>query len=254
MKLNLLAKAKSFISWPFPYICIEDALPLEIYNELEASFPEDLICNTPPLDNGITYRYKSNPALLDKRTPEIWREFFIFHTSPEYFKSCIQIFEPYLEINYPQLLDISTKAKVSIRNIDNSGHFVTDCQFVVHEPVNENSTSRTPHLDNPMEIYAGLLYMRNPLDKSQGGNFTLHETNKEIEIVNKKLGREVPKVNHNPVLEIPYKKNTFCMFLNVKNSVHSVTPRLHAEFRRRSINIIGEYNNNGSMWNIKEIK
>ena len=42
------------------------------------------------------------------------------------------------------------------------------------------------------------------------------------------------------------------MFLNVHNSVHSVTPRLNATERRRSVNIIGEYNKNGTMWETQE--
>ena len=44
------------------------------------------------------------------------------------------------------------------------------------------------------------------------------------------------------------------MFLNVAGSVHSVTPRISPTERRRSINIIGEYNRNGKMWKVQEIK
>ena len=44
------------------------------------------------------------------------------------------------------------------------------------------------------------------------------------------------------------------MFLNVHNSVHSVSPRINATERRRSINIIGEYNKTGKMWEAEEIK
>jgi hypothetical protein len=252
MKLNLLAKAKSYSTLPYPHICISDALPIDIYDELESTFPEELVCDTPALDGGITHRYKSNQALFNKEIPQIWKDFFYFHTSQEYFRSCIRLFEPYLEINYPNLLDLAMKSAVTVRNVNNSGHFVTDCQYVVHEPVDQSGTSRTPHLDNPVEIYAGLLYMRNPLDTSKGGNFTLHQVTYEIQEVHKKLGRAVPKHHHNPVAEIPYERNTFCMFLNVKNSVHSVTPRIQPKFRRRSVNIIGEFNNNGAMWNIQE--
>jgi hypothetical protein len=252
MVLSVLAKAKTYSSLPYPHIYIEDALPSAIYDELEASFPEALICNTPALDGGITHRYKSNPVLFDHRVPQIWRDFFYYHTSAEYFRTCIKIFEPYLEVNYPDLLDAASRSNITIRNIDNSGQFVSDCQFVVHEPIGIDKTSRTPHLDNPVEIYAGLLYVRNPLDNSTGGNFTLHEVRKEINGINKERGREVGGDYRNPVIEVPYKRNTFCMFLNVKNSVHSVTPRNQALLRRRSVNIIGEFNNNGMMWDIKE--
>jgi hypothetical protein len=254
MILSVLAKAKTYSSLPYPHICIDDALPPAIYDELEASFPEALVCNTPALDGGITYRYKSNPVLFDDRVAPIWRDFFYYHTSTEYFRACIKLFEPYLDANYPELLDAASRSNVTIRNIDNSGQFVSDCQFVVHEPIGGDGTSRTPHLDNPIEIYAGLLYMRNPLDNSAGGNFTLHDVHKEIDGLNKERGREVSGEYRNPVIEVPYKRNTFCMFLNVKNSVHSVTPRIHPMLRRRSVNIIGEFNNNGMMWDVKEGK
>ncbi len=254
MDLNLLQKAKGYQEWPFPHICIEDALPERIYDELERSFPEDIVCNTPALDGGVTYRYKSNPALTDMRIAPIWRDFFEFHTSPDYFQACVKLFEPHLEAHYPGWLDAFSIAKVTTRNIDNSGDLVTDCQFVVHEPIGMEGTSRTPHLDNPVEIYAGLLYMRNPADRSEGGNFTLHEVTQEVDEVNKTRGREVVSGVHRPVLEVPYKRNSFCMFLNVKNSVHSVTPRLQPQLRRRSINIIGEFNNTGAMWQVKEVR
>jgi hypothetical protein len=143
---------------------------------------------------------------------------------------------------------------VSVRDVDNSGHYVADCQFVVHEPVDQTGTSRTPHVDNPVEIYAGLLYMRPRVDNSSGGNFSIHKTTGPITEVNKSLGRQIDDSLHSPVKQVPYQRNTFCMFLNVKDSVHSVTPRLQPEHRRRSINIIGEFNGTGKMWKVKEIK
>ena len=136
----------------------------------------------------------------------------------------------------------------------NSGSYVTDCQFVIHEPVAETGTSRTPHLDNPVEIYAGLLYMRKITDTSAGGNFTIHEQTGTIQEVNKTLGRQVANNLHKPIKEVPYKANSFCMFLNVMGSIHSVTPRINPIEHRRSINIIGEYNRNGKMWKVQEIK
>jgi len=96
--------------------------------------------------------------------------------------------------------------------------------------------------------------MRKANDTSEGGNFTIHEQIGNIEQVNKSLGRQVEDNVHKPVREVPYKPNSFCMFLNVMGSIHSVTPRIEPTERRRSINIIGEFNGNGKMWKVKEIK
>lgn len=252
--ISVLQNLHTVFNHPYPHICIEDALPDSVYDELEDTFPEELVTSTQPHDNGICYRYKANPALVDKVIPQIWQDFFGYHTSKEYFLQCINAFEPHIEKRYPDLLEKLYAGTVAIRDVDKDGDYVTDCQFVVHEPVDQTGTSRTPHIDNPVEIYAGLLYMRKPGDESAGGNFTIHECTGEIVQVNKTLGRQVDDNLHTPIKQVPYKRNTFCMFLNVLGSVHSVTPRINPEHRRHSINIIGEFNGTGKMWKVKEIK
>ena len=82
-KLSVLQNAHVVDSKPFPHICIENALPRKIYKELAESFPESLVTGTTPHDGGVTYRYKSNPALIDRKIPNIWQEFFEYHTSQE---------------------------------------------------------------------------------------------------------------------------------------------------------------------------
>ena len=250
MQLSVMQNFKGVEMKPFPHLCIDNALPEKIYNELVQTFPEDIICSTPVLDNGITYRHKSNPVLVEDNIPNIWKEFFEYHTSPEFFQYVTDVFEDAYHKYYPSDLFHSLKTgSVGVRKLSKKTTYVTDCQFVVHEPVDETGTSRTPHLDNPGEIYAGLLYMKKLTDQSTGGNFTLHEIDK-VHSVLKTGGRAVQLSN--PVKEIEYKANNFCMFLNVHNSVHSVTPRIDATERRRSINIIGEYNKNGKMWEVQE--
>jgi len=252
--LSVIQNVKDVYTNPYPYVCVEEALPENVYKELEETFPEELVTSTSPHDGGITYRYKCKEA-NERPIPAIWQDFFAYHTSPEYFSACIELFAPSIEKYYSSdTVRNFLRGHVTTRDVDNSGQYVTDCQFVVHEPVDQTGTSRTPHVDNPVEIYAGLLYMRKPNDTSVGGNFTIHEQTGNIEQVNKTLGRQVDDNIHKPVREVPYKANSFCMFLNVMGSIHSVTPRIQPIERRRSINIIGEFNGNGKMWKVKEIK
>ena len=253
-KISVLQNVNTVFKHPYPHVCVDEALPDYIYKELAETFPQELVCSTQPHDGGITYRYKSNPALVEGKISNIWQEFFEYHTSTDYFRECINLFEPWIEELYPQYLEDMYSKPVTVRDVDNTGNYVTDCQFVVHEPVDETGTSRTPHIDNPVEIYAGLLYMRLPEDESIGGNFTIHEVTGEITEVNKTLGRQVDNSLHNPVKQVPYVANSFCMFLNVKDSVHSVTPRIKPQHRRQSINIIGEFNGTGRMWKVREFK
>lgn len=253
-KISVLQNVKTVFKHPYPHVCVDEALPDYIYKELAETFPQELVCSTQPHDGGITYRYKSNPALVEGKISNIWQEFFEYHTSTDYFRECINLFEPWIEELYPQYIEDMYSKPVTVRDVDNTGNYVTDCQFVVHEPVDETGTSRTPHIDNPVEIYAGLLYMRLPEDESTGGNFTIHEVTGEITEVNKTLGRQVEDSLHKPVKQVPYVANSFCMFLNVKDSVHSVTPRIKPQHRRQSINIIGEFNGTGRMWKVREFK
>ena len=116
---------------------------------------------------------------------------------------------------------------------------VTDTQFVVHNPI-KVGTTRTTHIDNPQELYAGLLYFRQPNDKSTGGDFEIFDAPK-LKRVNKYRGREVTQDTEKTLVKtIKYEPNTFVMFLNTGKSVHGVTPRQNAEVERLSINIIAE--------------
>ena len=250
-KLSVIQNCKTVESFPYPYVAVDNALPQNVYTELEKSFPEDLVCSTDAGDEGICYRYKSRQAHVDAVMPAIWEDFFEFHTSPEYFRDCAKLFEKgilqyYGEEFYENLITDT----VGVRKLSKGKH-VTDCQLVVHEPVDQTSTSRTPHLDNPKEIYAGLLYMKKDIDKSAGGNFTIHQTIKEVKSFKPLQTRVVEDDIHIPHVEIPYKANSFGMFLNVAHSVHSVTPRIDPIERRRSVNIIGEFMKHGRMWEVE---
>lgn len=236
---------------PFPHIVIEDCLPKAYYDELCNTFPEELVCATNPVDFGITYRYKANPALLERKIPDIWLEFFENHTSGKYLQNCIDLFMPYLQKHNKELTSYIVGAPSGVRNVSDHGKpLVTDCQFVVHDPIPETQSTRPAHLDNGVEIYAGLLYMKKPEDESVGGNLTLHKLFNPLTELAK--DRIIPNELHAPIVQVPYKENTFAMFLNVPDSVHSVTPRVNAKEARRSINIIGEFHpqSNKRMWTI----
>ena len=141
---------------------------------------------------------------------------------------------------------------VTPRRIGPRGDLVTDCQFVLNEPVGGDATTQPAHVDNPKEIYAGLLYMRKPEDRAAGGDFTVHRLTQPIRRLDKAIGRQLSSALHTPVRTIAYRPNTFCLFLNVLGAVHSVTPRLKPIERRRSINIIGEFAGRQRMWNRPE--
>ena len=71
---SLLQKKPTVQVDPYPHIVIEDALPWDLYEELENNFPESQVLNTEPFDNGICYRMKANRLLHpDEDIPEVWK-------------------------------------------------------------------------------------------------------------------------------------------------------------------------------------
>ena len=132
----------------------------------------------------------------------------------------------------------------------------TDCQVVMHKPI-EEKTSRTPHIDNPMEMWAGLLYMPYKNDESTGGEFQLRSVLDDVKKVNMNLGRQIYRSNLGPVVKsVPYKRNTFVMFANNSpNTIHGVSLRQNAKLYRRSVNIIGEFKRNfAKMYKVHEVR
>ncbi len=222
---------------PYPHVIIKNALPTELYQSLADEFPVNEIKEKLPLIEGHTHRYLANDVLYKKRIPvsEKWTNFFKAHTSQEYYDKVIDLFSE--DMPYSKTV---TNKKVMVRGVDEShGEMVTDTQFVVHNPINVGTT-RTTHIDNPQELYAGLLYFRQPNDTSIGGNFEIFDT-EEVKGVHKQKGREITQNTKKTLVRtVEYEANTFVMFLNTGKSVHGVTPRHNATVERLSINIIAE--------------
>ena len=252
---SLLQKKPKVQTDPYPHVVIEDALPWDLYEELENSFPEKQVLNTAPYDNGICYRMKANVMLDSNFQPEIWRKFAQYHTSAEWFNEVNELFKFYM----PSVLlnKTFTENDLGARGwADENKNIWTDCQVVMHKPIEEKS-SRTPHIDNPMEMWAGLLYMPYKDDTSTGGEFQIHSVLDDVKKVDMKGGRQIYRDNLGPVVKsIPYKRNTFVMFANNSpNTVHGVSRRVDPKMFRRSVNIIGEFKRGfAKMYKVNEVR
>ena len=235
--INILQNFKQVDLHPWPHIIIKNALPKNIHDELLSTLPDKRLNQQPPRD-----KHGKLTWLIYEIVPEqypvsnIWKEFIDFHTSREFFDQVLDIFSPWTnKLPVPKEDIILTDRAVGGTPKDNC---YTEFGFVKHPPVN-NISSRTPHTDNEKEIYAGLLYLKYPEDKSTGGGFALHEPNK----LRMNIKREY--VSPGPIVKVcPYKSNNFVLFMNKKNTQHSVEPRQGAVHPRWSINMFGQYAGN----------
>lgn len=209
--------------WKVPHIVIHDALPQDIYDQLASEFPSDEI-----VMRGMKYepntRYQISAKVSGLLT-EVWKEFVSYHTSQGFFNA-VKV-----------ALNFDCDGIVKMRDKNNQG-LVTDCQLSINTPPDKESTVKGPHIDNQVELYAGLFYMRHPDDDSEGGDLELYNRKPDCPEYKPKEIIDQKYLEH--VRIIPYKANTFVLFLNTPDAIHGVSPRKPTKYSRRFVNVIGE--------------
>ncbi len=63
MNLSVLQKKPELILEPYPHFVIEDALPQDVYEQLDKEWPKEQLLSTEPFDSGICYRLKADEML-----------------------------------------------------------------------------------------------------------------------------------------------------------------------------------------------
>ena len=235
-KLSVLQNLKKVNAKPYPHVIIENALDENIFNELKSKLPESYVAGQ-PVGPDQSKRVKYH-VLQEDDWPisNLWKEFFEFHTSKEFFDQVLDMWEPF-NVKYAVARDSIVIGKGKAHGKANC---YTDCQFVRHNVVAEGVTTRTPHVDNKNEVYAGLLYFKH--DNSTGGGFNIHKQT-FVSGWDSKQNNELYEPG--PIVDTcEYKDNNFVMFFNQKYAVHSVEPRAGVQSPRWSINIIGRWTQN----------
>jgi len=234
MNLSVLQKFKdkNFHLEPFPYICIENALPEELYQQLSEEYPEQILENGPTRFSD--FRYCQHEFSSEFITP-LWQKFIDFHTSKKFKNQLLNILKPGLEKYYSDIVSKYLTSEVCLRHQSVKGALRLEVQFVMNSP--DTKSIRSPHLDQSRELFACLFYMKKDNDKSTDGDLIVYKKTTNPFVFNR--GRTAPIDQIEEVDRIPYSPNTLAVFLNTSDSIHGVSPRKNAELIRRYINIDG---------------
>lgn len=242
---------------PFPHVIIDDALPQPLYDELVASYPPpELIFahqrrRRRERHMRSNWRYDINAATLLTQPSLVcgpWHDFVTYHTSQAFLDEVFDKLGDLIGAAHPDLEDQlrarspSARPRAGIRRLKERAtdcEVALDCQLGMNSPVvGAPSAVKGPHLDSNHELYAGLFYLRDSHDTSEGGDLELfHWRGEGARFAARR------HVRHEDVIRaavIPYAANRFVWLLNGLDAVHAVSVRRASTHPRRLVNIIAE--------------
>jgi hypothetical protein len=226
----LLDRVEAVFHNPFPHVVIRRALPPDLYRELAATRPSaEMIIGGREAGPNVRMDMSTKDAIA-KLAP-VWKTFCAYHSSKAFFDQVIDVFSEPLKRIYPKKWEAMT---VGIRgdNVDVG----LECQIGINTPSLVLSSVCGPHIDNEVELYAGLLYMKD--DEEEGGDLEIYRWTKGHKYTHKRL---CDPAHIELVKTVKYEANTFVLFLNTAEAVHGVSPRKSAK-TRNLVNVIADVN------------
>lgn len=226
---------------PYPHFTRSNMLPADVYAALEADFPTiEMILDGRAAGSNQAVRMTVKQVLNDRRISPVWREFFEFHTSGEYWREVVRLFGDRFRRAFPNLEERMGRRyedwRVVPRGFAGEADIHLDCQFVMNTPVTEVGSVKTAHVDLCDKIFSALLYFRQAGDTTPGGDFEIYRWRREPRFIkHRAMDRDVEKVK-----TVEYAANAYACFLNSEQAVHGVSPRGITNTPRRYINFIAE--------------
>ncbi len=230
------------VTEPYAHYTRADAVPAPLYEELAASFPSLAVIVNDRMDIGSNeaVRMTVKQVLGDRRISLLWREFFEYHTSADYWRNVTRLFAGHFRREFQGLEERVGRAfedwRVMPRGYAGDADVRLDCQFVMNTPVTHKSSVKSAHIDLCDKIFSALFYMRDPRDHSGGGDLDIYDWRREPRFIkHRALNRDVELVK-----TVPYRANSYLCFVNSPQAVHGVSPRDRTDVPRRYINFIAE--------------
>lgn len=195
-------------NYPYPHIHLRSVFG-DSHKEIVEKFPNLSNYDLTKIENNNSHLSIRLNEIKEKNIVKFWKPFINFITSNEIFHIICEKF------------DIKEKKNHQ------------DYNFGINTPVKHESSVRGPHFDNTKVLYAGLIYMRDKNDNTNGGNFRIFE--KKVENFSITSGRSVSDDQVRLFKEINYEPCSMILFKNSPVSVHAVSPRSISKFARKYI-------------------
>jgi hypothetical protein len=226
---------------PYAHLTRSNVVPAEVYAALEAAFPSlDMILDGRSAGSNQAVRMTVKQVLNDRRISSLWREFFEYHTSGEYWRDVVRLFGDRFRRAFPQLEERMGRRyedwRVVPRGFAGEADIHLDCQFVMNTPVTEVGSVKTAHVDLCDKIFSALFYFRQDGDTTPGADFEIYRWRRSPRFIkHRAMDRDVERVKI-----VKYEANAYACFLNSEQAVHGVSPRGITNVPRRYINFIAE--------------
>jgi len=226
---------------PYAHYTASDMVPAAVYAALDADFPSlDMILNGRAAASNQAVRMTVKQVLNDRRISPLWREFFEYHTSGDYWRDVVRLFGDRFRRAFPNLEERVGRRyedwRVVPRGFAGEADIHLDCQFVMNTPVTEVGSVKTAHVDLCDKIFSALFYFRQAGDDAPGGDFEIYRWRREPRFIkHRTLSRDVEAVKI-----LKYQANAYACFLNSEQAVHGVSPRGITDVPRRYVNFIAE--------------
>ena len=218
---------------PFPHVVIEDAL--DFYDDFAKTRPPwSWVLDGRTAQPNHRYDMSAVRALGREDTPALWREFIYYHVGKTFWHGIWDLFGDWVSEIYGDA--IGYDARTTIRHGNKDADIGLDCQIGGNHATPISGSVRGPHVDNPVELFAGMLYM--PMgDEDAGGHLEIHRLTGEAVFEGK---AELKPGLSECVKTVPYKANTAVFFINTPQSIHAVSPRAPCDKPRLLVNFCGD--------------
>jgi hypothetical protein len=230
---------------PFPHVILRNALDPALCASLLRERPAlDAVASASSPESNRRYALRSEKLLASQRIGDSWKAVARAALDQTFLNRITRLFATQLMREYPDFSQTyapidDLQAKLGKRRDLRTGDVGMQVQIAVNAPVNSHVQPdlRGPHLDNPVKLFVGLLYLRPEDDLSVGGDLELYAP------VPRKLSfgaqRSLRSDAVRTVGHVPYEANTLVLFLNTPRSLHGVSPRGVASHPRYVLNFYG---------------